>query len=293
MFKKKINLIYWDSENFGDALSPLLVEELSGLQTQHKLSPMSVYNIRLLLKRLSRLEFFRLKSLLLPWQETLLCVGSVMSWGKKSSVVWGAGFMNHSDSFEGGKTLAVRGRLTDEKLRKDGFPGCGVFGDPALLLPLWIRPERKKRYKLGIVPHWHEVDFFLEHYGKRYHIIDLRTSDVSKVVSEIAACEYVLSTSLHGVIVAHAYQIPSLWIRKGYIDTDGFKFHDYFSSVGIPAYYGFDNIEEILADENGWMSCFERHRDKAEIRCSLPALQSGLLENAPFPLKEKYQKFIL
>lgn len=116
---------------------------------------------------------------------------------------------------------------------------------------------------------------------------------MEKVVGEILACEYVLSTSLHGVIIAHAYKIPSLWIRKGYIDTDGFKFHDYFTSVDIPVYDGFANIEEILADEVSWKSCFERNRDKAQINNSLAEIQSGLLKCAPFPLKEKYQKLIL
>lgn len=31
---KKINLIYWNEPNFGDAVSPLLIEELSGANVQ-------------------------------------------------------------------------------------------------------------------------------------------------------------------------------------------------------------------------------------------------------------------
>ncbi len=290
---KKINLIYWDGDNFGDALSPLLVEELSGIRTRHKLSPLSIYNVRLLLKRLSRLELYRLRSLLFPWQPTLLCVGSVMSWGKRSSTVWGAGFMNYSDKYEGGRTLAVRGKLTDKKLQKDGFPGCSVYGDPALLLPLWITPKKEKRHKLGIVPHWHEVDFFKEQYGSNYKIIDLRTCDIEKVVGEITACEHVLSTSLHGLIVAHAYNIPSLWIRKGNIDTDGFKFHDYFSAVGIQSYDGYTAIDKILSNEASWQTLFLENSDKTLMNNSLENIQSELLKCTPFPLKRKYQKFIL
>lgn len=293
MLKKKINLIYWDSDNFGDALSPLLIEELSGIQTQHKLSPLSKYNVRVLFKRLSEFQFYRLKSILFPWQKTLLCVGSIMSWGKKKSAIWGSGFMNKSDSFEGGRTYAVRGKLTDRKLTEGGFDCCPVYGDPALLLPLWIAPRSEKYYKLGIIPHWHEVDYFLENYKDKYHIIDLRTRDVNKIVNEIMACEYVLSTSLHGVIVAHAYNIPSLWIKKGYIDTDGFKFHDYFSSVDIPFYDGLSDIEGILENEDSWKACFEQNKDKILMNSLLSDIQSGLLRSAPFPLKEKYKKMIL
>ncbi|KEQ28195.1 hypothetical protein N180_00730 [Pedobacter antarcticus 4BY] len=293
MLKRKINLIYWDSDNFGDALSPLLIQELSGIQTQHKLSPLSRYNVRVLFKRLSKYELYRLKSIIFPWQKTLLCVGSIMSWGKRKSDIWGSGFMNKCDSFKGGKTFAVRGKLTDRKLIEEGFNGCSVYGDPALLLPLWIEPKHEKHYKLGIVPHWHEVDYFLENYKDKYHIIDLRTRDIEKVVKEIMACEYVLSTSLHGVIVAHAYNIPSLWIKKGYIDTDGFKFNDYFSSVDIPFYDGLSNIEEILDSEDNWKSYFEEHKSKMLINNLLSEIQSGLLKSAPFPLKAKYKKMIL
>jgi len=289
----KINLVYWDSNNFGDALSPLLIEELSGLKSQHKLSPLSTYNIKVFLKELSSYKFYRLKSLLFPWQKTLLCIGSIMSWGKKNSDIWGAGFMNKTDPFKGGRTFAVRGKLTDEKLRKEGFRGCAVYGDPALLLPLWIEPEEKKSYKLAIIPHWHEVDFFQENYGTQYHIVDLRTRDVDRIVKEIMACEYILSTSLHGVIVGHAYNIPSLWIKKGSIDTDGFKFHDYFSSVNIPSYDGFENFDELLESEKNWKALFEENKDKAFINTSLVTMQSDLLKSAPFPIKEKYKTRIL
>lgn len=292
MLRGKINLIYWDSNNFGDALSPMLIEELSGLKTQHKLSPFSKYNARLLLKRLIGGEFYRLKSILFPWQKTLLCIGSIMSWGKQNSLIWGSGFMNKCDPFNGGHTYAVRGQLTNEKLLREGFKACNVYGDPALLLPLWIKPASGKKHKLGIVPHWHEVDFFIENYGNEYHIIDLRTCDISKVVNEITSCEYILSTSLHGVIVAHAYAIPSLWIEKGYIDTDGFKFHDYFSSVNIPLYNGFSDIEQILKDEISWKSLFENNTDKIIMQFPLHDLQHGLLNAAPFPLKDKYKSLI-
>ncbi|KAF5280088.1 hypothetical protein FQR65_LT15078 [Abscondita terminalis] len=145
------------------------------------------------------------------------------------------------------------------RFRRTG--GCSVYGDPALLLPLWLKPSEKKKYKLGIIPHWGEVDFFMENYGHLYQIIDLRTKNVEEIVEEIAKCEYVLSTSLHGLIVAHAYGIPALWIKKGYIGTDGFKFKDYFSSVNIPFYDGFECLDEIFHPEK-WIELFNSNRDK-------------------------------
>jgi len=222
----------------------------------------------------------------------MVSIGSIIAWAKKGAIIWGAGFMNNNEIFNGGKLIAVRGKLTDEKLKKDGFSGCNVYGDPALLLPLWINPETEKKYKLGIIPHWTETSFFQARYANKYKIIDLRTTDINKVLEEITSCEYILSTSLHGIIVPHAYHIPALWIKKGYIHTDGFKFHDYFSSVNIPFYDGFENIEKILESDDNWMDLFQKHADKALANISIVDIQKRLLRVAPFKIKKKYLDLI-
>src|SRR5699024_9384076 len=163
---------------------------------------------------------------------------------------------------KGGEVFAVRGKLTSESLVRQGFQKCDVYGDPALLLPLWLKPSSKKQHFLGIIPHHSEVDYFIEKYSDKYFIIDLRTTNVHRIVEEINSCERILSTSLHGVIVAHAYDIPALWIKKGYIGTDGFKFHDYFSSVKIPLYHGITDIDESLIDESKVFELFHENNDK-------------------------------
>lgn len=286
---KKVNIIYWDSDNFGDVLNPVLIEELSGLPTQFKDITLSrKERTTILLKGLLTFNFKKVKTTIFPWQNTMTAIGSIISWAKGNSVIWGSGFMNETDSFSGGKTLAVRGKLTDLKLKEADFAGCSIYGDPALLLPLWIKPSSEKKYKLGLIPHWKEVDYFKNKFGKDYVIIDLRTRDIHKVVQEISSCEYILSSSLHGIIVGHAYNIPSLWIKHDYIDTDGFKFHDYFSSVDIPSYNGFENLEEILQSEKSWMQLMRNNEDKVGINNSLIQIQRNLLKVAPFKLKEKY-----
>lgn len=290
---KKINLIYWDENNFGDVLNPKLVEELSGMRVQHKNIQLSIQDrICMVFKAVLSANLRNLGAIIFPWQRTYVIIGSVMSWAKADSFIWGAGFMNRKDKFKGGRTFAVRGKLTDLKLQDDGFPEVKVYGDPALLLPLWLKFDVKKRHKLGIIPHWKEVDYFKEKYGTKFHIIDLRTKDIEKVVEEIVECEYVLSTSLHGIIVAHAYMIPALWIQKGYIDTDGFKFHDYFSSVDIPFYEGFTQLDDFLNLDDKWMSLFEENKDKSAIGNSLETIQSNLLKVAPFPLRDKYRQVV-
>ena len=52
------------------------------------------------------------------------------------------------------------------------------------------------------------------------------------VIDQICSCERILSSSLHGLIVSDAYQIPSCWIElTGKISGGYFKYYDYASSV--------------------------------------------------------------
>lgn len=290
--KDKINLIYWEADNFGDILNKDLIEELTGKKTVHKEGGPFLKNfVRLVLSAIIKANPKLISKVVFPWQTTYVWVGSILCWADKHSKIWGAGFMNNYEKFSGGEVYAVRGPLTNNKLKELGGRGTDVYGDPALLLPLWIPEKKHKRYKLGIIPHWKETEFFKERFGSKYNIIDLRTRDVKSVMNQILDCEYILSSSLHGLIVPHAYNRPALWIKHGYIDTDGFKFEDYFASVGIPNYSGFENFESILESEEKWMELFEKNKDIAVPHVSIMELQKKLLSVAPFPLKEKYKIF--
>lgn len=200
--------------------------------------------------------------------------------------------MNESEHFHGGKIYAVRGKETNNKLLKEGFAGCDVFGDPALLLPLIVKGTEDKKYELGIVPHWTETDYFLSKYSSQYKIIDLRTSNIEKVISDITSCKYILSTSLHGIIVSHAYNIPALWIKKGFIHTDGFKFRDYFSSVNICNYEGHNNIGDLLSSKSSWESYFKENIDKSLPQIDLFPIQQNLLKAAPFTIVDKFANIL-
>jgi hypothetical protein len=57
---------------------------------------------------------------------------------------------------------------------------------------------------------------------------------LEKVIDKIVSCTFTISSSLHGIVVSHAYNINSLWVRfadtlgKGPVDLKGdFKFRDY------------------------------------------------------------------
>src|SRR5699024_4332264 len=163
---------------YGDALNPYLFKELSGMGVQNKDYLPTLY------KRLQRVLLFftsfnkeLIKASIFPWQKSVLGIGSIIRMANQRTAIWGSGFMNKNEKCKGGRLYAVRGRLTSEKLNKEGFPLCQVYGDPALLLPLWV-PAQKKRNKIAIIPHFKEVEYFHKKYGDCFHIIDLRTKDV-------------------------------------------------------------------------------------------------------------------
>jgi hypothetical protein len=63
------------------------------------------------------------------------------------------------------------------------------------------------------------------------HVVDVRRGP-SAVIKEIAACEHILSTSLHGLIAADSFDIPAAWARREPDLWGGrFKFLDYESAV--------------------------------------------------------------
>jgi pyruvyltransferase len=100
---------------------------------------------------------------------------------------------------------------------------------------MFYKPSKKKKYKLGIIPHY--VDKENVFFNKLKNNPDILIIDIEggikKVVDEICSCELIASSSLHGIIVADAYGIPSTWIKfSDNVMGSGFKFRDYFASVG-------------------------------------------------------------
>lgn len=290
MKNNRLKLVYWDAPNFGDILCPYIVQSLSGLPVVRKY-PYTFHDFRGVCYHLLHGHLSVFQKMRMPWDSTIVAVGSILWTSNSRSKVWGAGFMNEREHFHGGRIYALRGGVSLNKLKAAGV-SCGnpVLGDPALLLPLLLEPAADKDCTVGIIPHWRETDYFKQHYGDRYKVIDLRTRDIEDCVRQITSCQFILSTSLHGLIVPHAYGIPALHIKHGYIDTDGFKFRDYYSSVGITYYEGFTNFDQLLAlSPADLQAFFAKHSHRSLPQNDLARIQRDLLRAAPFPLIDKYR----
>ncbi len=211
--------IYWYSgqsnRNFGDVLGPYLAQKISGKES-----------------------FLVSKKCI---SEHYLTVGSILWASNKHSIIWGSGIISKNHKIiRPKKILAVRGPKTRERLIELGIDCPSIYGDPALLLPRFYKPRVfKKKYKLGIILHY--VDINNKIIKKIKHDGDIKIINIldpiEKVIDEIYNCSYTISSSLHGLITSHAYNIPSLLIKLSEkLDGDGIKFEDYFLSVGMTPY---------------------------------------------------------
>lgn len=284
-------------DNFGDAINPYLLSKLSGKRVVYRNYNKPDYWIEF--KMLMRCflnnkhyDFNRLKPYN-PNEKVLLCVGSILSRCRKNFIVWGAGYMSWKEkTIEKGTVYAVRGKYSAQKLYGNNISDKLVFSDPAILLPLVYHPTIKKSFNIGVIPHNLDYTLVNEKYSinSQINIIDLHTSDVEHVVDEIIKCNIILSSSLHGVIVAHAYGIPALWIKLGDISTDGIKFYDYFDSVNIKEYNGNEfNLEHMLRID--YRNYPENVKTLMFPTIDLALMQKKLLKVAPFRLLPQYSEW--
>lgn len=198
--------------NFGHILSPWIVEKVSGKP------PLFAHPSR-----------------------SILGIGSIARFAKSSSVIWGAGTIRETDILNPeAKYRAVRGPLTQATALRSGADCPPIFGDPGMLLPMYYQPSRRvKHYKLGIVRST-TSKVSIEH-SDDVLLISLSGAGEDKIkrtIDQICSCEMIISTSLYGLIVAHAYGIPAQLAFDSHTpalnDGDGTKFRDFFLSARIP-----------------------------------------------------------
>ncbi|HHD80168.1 MAG TPA: polysaccharide pyruvyl transferase family protein [Campylobacterales bacterium] len=205
---------YWyeKNHNFGDILNPIFIHELS-----HK-----------------KVVWINPTTYDYP---NYIVIGSILDRVNRYSTIWGAGFISQESQCPQKplKVCAVRGPLTRKKLLESGIECPEVYGDPALLLPKIYSPKIEKKYKLGIIAHYIDMGnpWIKTINDADILILNIQSENPYDFIDQVYSCEKIASSSLHGLIVADAYSIPSLWLEfSDKVVGKGFKFHDYFMSVG-------------------------------------------------------------
>lgn len=70
------------------------------------------------------------------------------------------------------------------------------------------------------------------------------TNDWQETVDEIYNSKLVISSSLHGIILAEAYGIPAMLLKSKNINVGLFKFKDYYFSTGRQEFPMLDNVRD-------------------------------------------------
>jgi len=223
-------LYYWHENreiNFGDYISLKLTERIVG-------RPVTVYN----------------KKPVRPGKK-LLGIGSIFYFARDEDVIWGSGIsgikLNKSDySFSILDIRSIRGPFSREFIKKHfNFECPEIYGDPALLFPYFFpeftRKENPSRDYI-VIPHYREEKLFPK--SEDSHVV-YPTDYWEDVIEQILDSKFVISSALHGIVIAEAYGIPARLLRVTEREPF-FKYADYYHGTNRPDFQFATSIEEAL-----------------------------------------------
>lgn len=246
---KSLKVYYAKAPNMGDRLNKMIIEKLFGYKVeQHTFLTGELSGIG------SGLGQFTLR------ENKMIALAERISGLLFPNVtIWGTGFICYKEQDskfyrKNIKFAAVRGELSRKRVEKIlGRQLAIPTGDAGILANYLLQNEKiQKKYEVGIIAHFREQDEvvfkqLIEHYDGSV-FIDL-CQDPLSVIRQIAECKTVISSSLHGLIVADSFHIPNIHIIvSNKLMGDGFKFDDYYSAYGLKHKFlkmGTDNFPEL------------------------------------------------
>lgn len=230
--KNRVNIEHSTLKNAGDVLGPVIVEWML-----HK-------------KNIDPMKKVR-------HTKHLMTVGSIIGRGRFDTTVWGSGILKTKgdNRLEMYKKIyhkkidfrAVRGPFTRKIVLKYGYTCPEIYGDPAVLMPLIYCPNiEDKQYDISVILH-HRTEIANESFSDEgnymlridpqlvekhhLHFIDPKTDNYKYFIDEIVKSKMIISSSLHGIILAESYGIPCVFLNWG-MDDQPTKFYDWYSSTG-------------------------------------------------------------
>lgn len=220
---ERVNLDYWDeSNNLGDILSPVVVNYMLGLK-----------NIK--------------PDVRIDKKKHLYAIGSVLTAGIQDATVWGSGVLNAKLTYRLEKrrldVRAVRGPVTRAILLDYGYSVPEVYGDPAIIMPeIYKAVPLKNRKKYGLITH---KDYILNEKYEENKIVRLNicTDDYQRFLDQLVSVDIVISSSLHGIILAEAYGVPAILLKP---QIDIVKYYDYYYSTKRIDFPMADSIEKAM-----------------------------------------------
>lgn len=164
-----IRLFYY-SNNFGDELSPYIINKLSGELICYY-NPFSIKKVcrngLSILNGIVRGRFSNIRKLsAFTLSPVIIGVGSLLESATSRCIIWGTGMAQKSFTPKGGKFLITRGYLSRKVVEDAGFQvQSALCGDPALLLPQLYHPDVHVAYNVGIVCHNADYEYVMDKWG--------------------------------------------------------------------------------------------------------------------------------
>lgn len=194
------------NNNFGDVLTPQIVRHLAGRD------PVWV-------------------ELNAP-VEHFFVVGSTLHLATARTIVWGTGIIrweNETSPDPSAKVAMTRGPLSYSFAAAHGLKCPAVWGDPVAFVREIYPPAQTKAGKWCFVPHFREAEIQIE------GVTVLSTSTPpDEFCRVLTSHEYVLSSSLHGLVAAHAYGLKAAWVKLSDKPVgDDTKYRDYLLSQDL------------------------------------------------------------
>lgn len=251
---------YWSEPNVGDLLNPYIVGKHTG-------------------RRIYKVYSHRFRH--------LMAIGSFLETAGPRTAIWGSGSINGvgpKRPVTGGQIHALRGRKTLARMREICGASLDVpLGDPGLLVPMFFDPVVEPDKRVGIIPHHSEKDIarqIAQRLPEDHLIVDVAL-DPEAFIRQMKRCGSILSSSLHGLILADAYGIPNKWLSLSDRLTGGdWKFNDYYSVTSTPmeAPYRADRVETLMNDLEAIAREADVSRfagDTADLLAAFPAVFKG------------------
>lgn len=197
--------------NFGDMITPWIIKKVSGKKAKWSGLPGNEDPI------------YMVTGSLLGEPHTDNCV------------IWGCGMFWKDTNIRKAKHFAaVRGPISNARLKKLHGIEADAIGDPVLLIDRWFKPDCQKKYKLGILTSWIDYPTVKKCITRDdICVINSNTHTIEEYLIKLLQCETTIASCLHGLVAAIAYDIPTRWVQfSGKMIGDGTKFKDFLLSIG-------------------------------------------------------------
>ena len=189
-----INLYWWNSiPNFGDMLSPIVVEYLSGLKCKYSTND----------------------------KYKMISIGSILQQHPifDDDIIWGSGARNEWKGLNYKKVdvKLIRGPKTRQILLQHNINCPEKYCDPGVLAPFIYKIDYNKQRKCDLLVVLHIntdcniINFLIKN---KIEYITLRNNkDIVGILDKISNSKVVISNSLHAIIVSECMGIPTGYLQ--------------------------------------------------------------------------------